>query len=64
MMNVHPFELRLAYKFSRDPAEENQRDQNFPGIDIPVRRHRKVIANHDKNDRNRHERVVFGAQLG
>ena len=67
---VHHFEkyesrrIKLAYQLRRRPAEENQSNQNFPTISIPVSCDRKVIADHDKDNRNGHESIVFGSQLG
>ena len=53
----------LAYKFRRHPAKKNEADKDLPTVCVPVGRDRKVIADHDKDNRNRHERIVFGTQL-
>ncbi len=46
------------------PTDEHQGGQNFPTISVSVSGHGKMIAEHDKYDWHRHERVVLGAKLG
>ena len=53
----------LAYKLRRRPAEKNESDKDFPTVRVPVGRDGKVIADHDKDNRDRHECIVFGTQL-
>ena len=53
--------LRLADNLRRRPAEQNQADENFPSVGVSIGRDRKVIADHKKDNWNRHERIMFGA---
>ena len=46
------------------PAEKDETNENLPSISISVSRDRKMIADHEKNHRDCHESIVFGAQLG
>ena len=50
----------LADEFRRHPSDDNQGNQNFPAIRVSVSCHGKVIANHDKDNRNRNKSIVFG----
>lgn len=49
----------LAYKLRRHPAEKNEADKDLPTVCVPVGRDRKVIADHDKDNRNRHKGIMF-----
>jgi hypothetical protein len=50
----------FAYNLRCRPAKQNQADENFPTIPVPVGRDGKVIADHDKDNGNGHESIVFG----
>ena|SRR5271163_1841941 len=54
----------LAYELRCDPAQKNEANKDFPTVSIPVGCDGKVIADHNKDNGNRQEGVVFGAQLG
>src|SRR5579864_9202254 len=47
----------LPNYFRRDPAEKNESNENFPSVLVPVGRDGKVIADHNKNNGNRHESI-------
>ena len=53
----------FAYHLRRPPTDEYQSNQNLPTICVPVSGNRKVIAEHDEDNRHRHECVVPGPQL-
>ena len=50
--------------FAAAQPRQNQNNQNFPPILVPIGRDGKVIADHNKDNWNRHESIVFGSQLG
>ena len=50
----------LADELRRYPADEHERNQYLPGISVAVSRHGEVIADHDKDNGNGHESIVFG----
>src|ERR1700757_1110680 len=54
----------LSYHLGCGKAEKNENNQNFPAVLVPIGRDRKMIADHDKNNWNRQESIVFGSQLG
>jgi hypothetical protein len=54
----------LPYHFSRQPSKKHEGNQNFPTVFVPIGRDRKMIADHDKNNWNRQESIVFGSQFG
>src|ERR1700683_1139282 len=56
--------LGLADDLRRRPSNDNQCHQNLPAISVSVSRYGEMIADHDKDNWNRHESIVLGSQLG
>lgn len=50
----------LADKLCGHPTNQHERNQDLPGISVAVSRYREVIADHDKDNGNGHESIVFG----
>src|SRR5215813_7095104 len=46
------------------PPDEHENDQNSPILRVAVSSHRKMIADHEKNNGHRYKSIVLGAQLG
>src|SRR5215471_14394721 len=58
------FTLSRANDLRCRPADQNKSEQDFPAIFVAIRLDWKMTANHKKNNRNSHKRVVLGAKFG